>query len=60
MLVTASESIVCPVMQAIREQLDLLPRKEITEKSLSHSRIIAVSYTNLTVSEGTQEDMDFV
>lgn len=31
MLVTASESIVEPVMQAIREQLDRLPRKEITE-----------------------------
>lgn len=58
MLVTASESIVCPVMQAIREQLDLLPRKEITEKSLSHSRIIVlkdkqevIDFTNLYAPE---------
>lgn len=58
MLVTASESIVKPVMQAIREQLDRLPRKEITEKSLSHSRLIVlkdkqevIDFTNLYAPE---------
>lgn len=58
MLVTASESIVEPVMQAIREQLDRLPRKEITEKSLSHSRLIVlkdkqevIDFTNLYAPE---------
>lgn len=58
MLVTASESIVEPVMQAIREQLDWLPRKEITEKSLSHSRLIVlkdkqevIDFTNLYAPE---------
>ena len=56
--VTASESIVEPVMQAIREQLDRLPRKEITEKSLSHSRLIVlkdkqevIDFTNLYAPE---------
>ena len=34
-LVTASETIVEPVARAIQEQLDRLPRKEITEKSLA-------------------------
>ena len=58
MLVTASESIVEPIMQAIREQLDRLPRKEITEKSLSHSRLIVlkdkqevIDFTNLYAPE---------
>ena len=58
MLVTASESIVEPVMQAIREQLDRLPRKEITEKSLGHSRLIVlkdkqevIDFTNLYAPE---------
>ena len=58
MLGTASESIVEPVMQAIREQLDRLPRKEITEKSLSHSRLIVlkdkqevIDFTNLYAPE---------
>ena len=41
-LVTASEMIVEPVARAIQEQLDRLPRKEITEKSLAHSRIIVL------------------
>ena len=41
-LVTASETIVEPVARAIQEQLDRLPRKEITEKSLAHSRIIVL------------------
>ena len=31
-----------PVARAIQEQLDRLPRKEITEKSLAHSRIIVL------------------
>ncbi|RHJ91708.1 histidinol dehydrogenase [Parabacteroides bouchesdurhonensis] len=43
MLVTASEGIVEDVVRAIQEQLDLLPRKEITEKALSHSRIIVLN-----------------
>ena len=45
-------------ISAIREQLDLLPRKEITEKSLSHSRIIVlkdkqevIDFTNLYAPE---------
>lgn len=41
-LVTSSETIVEPVARAIQEQLDRLPRKEITEKSLAHSRIIVL------------------
>ena len=35
-------TIVEPVARAIQEQLDRLPRKEITEKSLAHSRIIVL------------------
>lgn len=50
-LVTASESIVEPVSRAIRTQVDQLPRKEITEKALSHSRII--------VLKDTREIIDF-
>ena len=50
-LVTASETIVEPVARAIQEQLDRLPRKEITEKSLAHSRII--------VLKDSQEVVDF-
>ncbi|MDH6358321.1 histidinol dehydrogenase [Parabacteroides sp. PF5-9] len=41
-LVTTSEKIVEPVVQAIHEQLKQLPRKEIIEKSLAHSRIIVL------------------
>lgn len=41
-LVTASENIVAPVIRAIQEQLEKLPRKEITEKALQHSRIIVL------------------
>ena len=41
-LVTASEAIVEPVVKAIREQVERLPRKEITEKALSHSRVIVL------------------
>lgn len=51
LLVTASEGIVCPVARAIREQLEQLPRKEITEKALRHSRII--------VLKDQQEIVDF-
>ena len=50
-LVTASETIVEPVARAIQEQLNRLPRKEITEKSLAHSRII--------VLKDSQEVVDF-
>lgn len=39
-LVTTAGSIVEPVVKAIKEQLERLPRKEITEKALEHSRII--------------------
>ena len=35
-----SEEIVEPVVKAVQEQLEKLPRKEITEKALLHSRII--------------------
>lgn len=39
-LVTTSEEIVEPVVKAVQEQLEKLPRKEITEKALLQSRII--------------------
>ena len=51
MLVTDSEAIVEPVLQAIREELERLPRKEITERALSHSRIV--------VLKDRQETVDF-
>ena len=51
MLVTDSEAIVEPVLQAIREELERLPRKEITERALSHSRIV--------VLKDRQETIDF-
>ena len=41
-LVTTSEEIVEPVVKAVQEQLEKLPRKEITEKALLHSRIIVL------------------
>lgn len=41
-LVTASEAVVEPVVKAIRKQVERLPRKEITEKALSHSRVIVL------------------
>ena len=50
-LVTTTEAIVEPVVKAIEEQLKRLPRLEITEKSLAHSRII--------VLKNTQEVIDF-
>lgn len=40
LLVTTSEALVAPVAKAIEAQLERLPRKEITEKALVHSRII--------------------
>ncbi|RHJ87710.1 histidinol dehydrogenase [Parabacteroides sp. AM08-6] len=58
MLVTAAESIVENVISAIREQLKQLPRQEITEKALKHSRIIVlknrqeiIDFTNLYAPE---------
>ncbi len=58
MLVTDSEAIVEPVLQAIREELERLPRKEITERALSHSRIVVlkdrqetIDFTNLYAPE---------
>ncbi|SEF82392.1 histidinol dehydrogenase [Parabacteroides chinchillae] len=50
-LVTTSEYIVDKVVRAIEGQLEKLSRKEITEKSLSHSRII--------VLDNEQEVIDF-
>lgn len=58
MLVTSCESIVEDVIDAIGLQLKRLPRKEITEKALKHSRIIVlkdkqevVDFTNLYAPE---------
>lgn len=58
MLVTASESIVQPVIKAIEEQVSRLPRQEITLKALQHSRIIllrnreeVIEFTNLYAPE---------
>lgn len=58
MLVTAAEGIVAPVIQAIQEQLSQLPRQEITEKALKHSRILVlrdrqevIDFTNLYAPE---------
>lgn len=52
-LVTSAEGIVGNVIKAVQDQLELLPRKEITEKALTHSRIIVlkdeaevISFTN--------------
>lgn len=42
-LVTASESIVPSVLEALDRQLNVLSRREITEKSLQHSRIIVLA-----------------
>ena len=50
-LVTTSEYIVDKVVRAIEDQLEKLSRKEIIEKSLSHSRII--------VLDNEQEVIDF-
>ena len=56
-LVTDSETLIPKVEQAIAEQLELLPRKEITKQALAHSRIILlekeniVEFTNLYAPE---------
>lgn len=50
-LVTDSEEIVNPVLEAIDRQLGLLPRREITAKALQNSRII--------VLKDKQEIVDF-
>lgn len=57
-MVTADSSIVEPVINAIEKQLEVLPRKEITEQALSHSRIIVlkdkqeiIDFTNLYAPE---------
>ncbi|MEG2067758.1 MAG: histidinol dehydrogenase [Tannerellaceae bacterium] len=42
MLLTTSDAIIPAVTEAIRQQLDRLPRKEITEKALAHSRILVL------------------
>jgi len=58
MLVTASEGIVDRVMAEIKRQLNELPRKELCEQSLQHSRIIvlkdhneAIAFTNTYAPE---------
>ena len=57
-LVTAAESMVSPVDDAISRQLSELSRKEITEKALEHSRIIVlkderevIDFTNMYAPE---------
>lgn len=57
-LVTDAESIIAPVVSAIEEQLEQLPRKDITAKSLNNSRIIllrneqeVIDFTNLYAPE---------
>ena len=57
-MLTADSSIVEPVINAIEKQLEVLPRKEITEQALSHSRIIVlkdkqeiIDFTNLYAPE---------
>lgn len=58
MLVTSSEEIVADVIRSIQEQLAQLPRMEITEKALEHSRIIVlkdeqevIDFTNMYAPE---------
>ena len=58
MLVTTTEALIEPVKQAIERQLARLPRREITEKALAHSRIIllrdqqeVIDFTNLYAPE---------
>jgi histidinol dehydrogenase len=57
-LVTDSEEIIQKVQTSITDQLEQLPRKQITEKALEHSRIILlkdkeeiIEYTNLYAPE---------
>lgn len=42
-LITKSEELINAVQEEVEKQLSVLPRKEITEKSLSHSKLILVS-----------------
>ena len=42
-LITTSEELINTVQEEVGKQLSVLPRKEITEKSLSHSKLILVS-----------------
>lgn len=49
LLVTASETLAGPVAAAIDDQLNRLPRKEITAKALRHSRIIVLENTDQVV-----------
>ena len=42
-LITTSEEIIDKVKNEVEKQLAVLPRKEITEKSLSHSKLILVN-----------------
>ena len=58
MLVTTSEALIGPVEAAIEAQLARLPRREITEKALAHSRIVLLrsqdevaDFTNLYAPE---------
>lgn len=58
LLVTDAESIIEPVANAIREQLERLPRRELTARALEHSRIIllrdkeeVMDFTNLYAPE---------
>lgn len=41
-LVTCDESIVAPIVEEIESQLAALPRRELAEKSINHSKIIVV------------------
>ena len=42
-LITTSEQLINAVLEEVEKQLAVLPRKEITEKSLSHSKLILVN-----------------
>ena len=42
-LITTSEQLINAVQEEVKKQLAVLPRKEITEKSLSHSKLILVN-----------------
>lgn len=41
-LMTTDDSLVAPVQEEIERQLALLPRRELVEKSLSHSKIVVL------------------
>ena len=42
-MITTSEQLINAVKEEVEKQLAVLPRKEITEKSLSHSKLILVN-----------------